>query len=181
MTHQDILLSRLQNLFYIKNDTLYWKARDLSDFKSKNAWSAWNSRFSMKPAGNIDDAGYIRLGVTLIGKKRHYRTHRIIWAMHYGKWPEGEIDHINHERVDNRIENLRETSHKNNLRNQKKHSTNKSGTCGVCWDKENSKWLAFITVSGNKIRLGRFRDKSIAIEARKSAEITYKFHENHGV
>jgi len=107
-------------------------------------------------------------------------AHRLAWLYSYGEWPEHQIDHINHNRTDNRLINLRAVTHKENTRNKSLLTANKSGFNGVSWAKDRSKWRAIIEVSGKVIRLGSFDDIKDAIEARKAANIKYKFHKNHG-
>lgn len=119
--------------------------------------------------------GYIKIGVN----GRHYKAHRIAWLLIHGYWPE-EIDHINGDGYDNRLSNLREVTHKENQRNQKLLSNNKSGTCGVFWKKQDSVWGAQIKINGRQKHLGYFKDKSDAILARKAADREHGFHENHG-
>lgn len=111
----------------------------------------------------------------------HY-AHRIIWEMHNGPIPEGyQIDHIWHNRLDNRIENLRLVTVTENNRNQSKLKTNKSGVTGVHWDKKRKKWVATIWIN-NKIKyLGGFENIVDAITVRKSAEMELGYHENHGI
>lgn len=62
------------------------------------------------------------------------QVHRVGWAMHYGKWPKDQIDHINMIRDDNRIENLREATASENKFNQMPQSNNSHGSKGVEWD-----------------------------------------------
>lgn len=118
--------------------------------------------------------------VCLYGK--HYYAHRIIWEMHNNQVLDGyQIDHINHDRLDNRIENLRLVTVTENNRNQSKFKTNKSGATGVYWSRQRRKWIAAIW-NNNKIKyLGGFDDIADAIAARKSAENELGYHENHGV
>ena len=118
--------------------------------------------------------------VCLAGK--HYYAHRIIWEMHNNHVLDGyQIDHINHDRLDNRIENLRLVTVTENNRNQSKFKTNKSGATGVYWSRQRRKWIAAIW-NNNKIKyLGGFDDIADAIAARKSAENELGYHENHGV
>ena len=124
---------------------------------------------------SFDTAGYLRVGY----KGIRYSCHRLAWLYVYGVWPK-EIDHINHNRKDNRILNLRNISHRDNMMNASKRKDNKSGVTGVCWDKANNKWQAYIIVNGKNINLGRFVSKSDAVKTRKNASIKYSFHENHG-
>lgn len=108
-------------------------------------------------------------------------AHRIVWEMHYGKIPEGfEIDHINHIRSDNRIENLRIVSRSENCKNMSISKANESGFTGVCWSKKQSAWHAYINVNRKMIHLGFYSDLNEAIRVRATAERNNKFHENHG-
>lgn len=164
--------------FYYENGLLIWKRRDLSSFKSSRAHSTWNKRFSGKVAGNkCPRFGYV---MVRIGKGL-YRSHRIIWEMHNGHIPDGmQIDHINHIRDDNRIENLRLVTNLENGMNQGLAINNTSGSTGVTWNSERNKWMAQIKVRGKNIYLGLFIDFSSAVKARIAAEVKYGFHKNHG-
>ncbi len=90
------------------------------------------------------------------------------------------IDHINHNRSDNSIKNLRSVTHEENLKNMPKKKNNKSGITGVCFEKETGKWRSHITHKGKSIKLGRFENKKDAEMVRLKAELEYGFHENHG-
>jgi hypothetical protein len=118
------------------------------------------------------------LSVMMLGKK--YYVHRIAWLMSYGEFPQLTIDHINHNRLDNRLINLRVVSSIENKRNQKQHITNSSGITGVYFETDRNKWHSQIKVIDSTKHLGRFNDLFSAVCARKSAEIHYGFHENHG-
>ena len=84
------------------------------------------------------------------------------------------VDHINtHHPEDNRKANLRIVTQSENNMNRKLAINNKSGVVGVCWDKNNNCWLAQIGFNGQKIKLGRFKNKEDAIKARKEAEEKY--------
>jgi len=109
-----------------------------------------------------------------------YYAHRLAWLYVYGEWPKECIDHISHNRADNRISNLREVTRPENNKNLPIRKTNVSGTTGVHWNKIRNKWHSQIMVNGKAIYLGLFSDKSDAISARKDGEIRYGFHENHG-
>ena len=82
-----------------------------------------------------------------------------------------EIDHINHNKLDNRKENLRKCSHYENMKNKKMHKNNTSGVIGVSKDK--NKWRSQIQVSGKTIFLGRFESIDEASIAYKKAEKQY--------
>lgn len=111
---------------------------------------------------------------------RQYQVHRVIWLLVYGKWPKNQIDHISHVRDDNRISNLREATNQENHRNTPIRADNTSGIIGVYWVDKSNKWGARICVDGKNVHLGSFDNISDASCARKSAEIKYGFHVNHG-
>lgn len=118
-------------------------------------------------AGTIKD-GYVSLAV---GKSR-YRAHRIAWLLTYGSFPdEGDIDHANRARSDNRISNLRLKSRSLNNHNAPKRLDNTSGHKGVSWDKGKQRWWVKIKVDKKIHHIGYFRDFREAVEARHFAEI----------
>ena len=127
-------------------------------------------------AGTIQSSGHRRIGID----KKDYFAHRLAWLWYYGRWPENEIDHINHKPDDNRLKNLRDVSHKQNGKNQSRFRNNTSGRIGVSWCKGNKKWRATIKANGKYMWLGYFKEKEDAIKAREEAEVKYKFHKNHG-
>lgn len=136
----------------------------------------WNSRWTDVPAGRISQCGYNQ--VSIYGTR--YPSHRIIWAMTHGVWPGGEIDHIDGNRLNNRIENLRDVNRTENSKNMALRFDSTSGATGVCWDKSRNKWAAHIRINGLRLNLGRFISLEDAIGARKAAEERHGFHANHG-
>jgi hypothetical protein len=127
-------------------------------------------------AGWMDKGGYFIIEIN----RKKYKAHRIAWLLTYGSWPEDEIDHINGNTKDNRLENLRDVSHRENLRNKKIYKNNTSGTIGVSFDKSKQGYQASIQINGKSKNLGVFKNKEEAIAARAAANIKYNFHENHG-
>lgn len=128
-------------------------------------------------AGNVNQSGYVRIKYR--GEK--FLAHRIVWEMYNGSIPEGmQVDHINHDRTDNRIENLRLVNANESGKNQKASVRNKSGVVGVSWKKSKNKWHSQIMVNGKQIHLGFFDNIDEAKKARIDAERKYGFHENHG-
>lgn len=128
-------------------------------------------------AGTRCQQGYVR--VRLFGKS--YLAHRVVWELISGLIPSGmQVDHINHIRDDNRIENLRVVTNAENGRNRSIHPRNKSGCVGVRFNSKDEKWVARIRFDGNDVHLGNFDKKDDAILARKKAERQAGFHENHG-
>ncbi len=153
-------------VFEYKNGHLYWLVTLSPRAKAGSIAGCLDSR-----------SGYVRVRV----KGKLYLAHRIVWELLKGKIPEKmEIDHINHVRSDNRIDNLRVVDSTANSRNQKRHITNTSGVTGVCFVNASLKWRAQIRVKDSTIWLGDFTDKSVAVAARKKAEEEFGFHNNHG-
>ncbi len=127
-------------------------------------------------AGTIDKEGYRVIKI----KNKLYKAHRLAWLFIYGRMPIGQIDHINHNRDDNRIENLRVVNNQENQKNRLINKNNKSGVNGVFWNKLSNKWQARIRVNSKAIHLGLFSTLDEAIEVREQANIKYGFHQNHG-
>lgn len=127
-----------ESLKYHSDGRLTWK------IKRSN-----NSRIG-KEVGTIDHYGYKVFNMC----SNYYRVHRIVWFMHHGYMPENNIDHINRNKIDNRIENLREVGQQCNARNTGNFRHNKSGIKGVSWHKSAEKWEATIHVNRKKHYLG---------------------------
>lgn len=111
---------------------------------------------------------------------KSYPAHRLAWLYVYGSFPIDEIDHINHNKSDNSIHNLREVTHQGNMRNRSISNNNTSGYNGVTWAKERSKWRAQIKVNGKTINLGYFQNIEDAVKCRKEHDSILCFHTNHG-
>lgn len=109
-----------------------------------------------------------------------YRLHRLAFLYMEGVFPEQAVDHIDHNKRNNRWDNLRKVKPIENSRNQPISSSNKSGHIGVSKVQSLNKWYASIMVEGRSINLGTFDDINDAISARESASIKYGFHKNHG-
>ncbi len=133
-------------------------------------------RLSGEIANCINNRGYVHIRV----KGRKYLGHRLAWLYMTGKWPENQIDHINHVKWDNRFRNLRESTSTENNKNASIRKKSKTGIYGVLHDKPKWKYRSQIKVNGKNIHLGRLNDFFEACCARKSAERKYNFHPNHG-
>lgn len=134
-----------------------------------------------KKKGDIAGSYNKVLGYVVIKLKgKSYMAHRLAWLVTYGTFPKGQIDHINHNRSDNKISNLRDVSVVENQRNITKPSDNTSGVVGVRWNEKANRWHARIAVDGKEVYLGYHVEFSDAVNARKNAEVLYGFHENHG-
>lgn len=146
---------------------LLWRERE--DMPSN-----WNSRWAGKPAFTASmPKGYKK------GRLNHgnFLAHRIIWKLVYGFEPE-VIDHVDGDRTNNRLANLRSVTQLENQRNQSLPITNTSGFVGV--SRFGSKWRVRVQVRGKDKHLGIFANLEEAASARLAASIENGFHENHG-
>lgn len=94
-----------------------------------------------------------------------FLAHRVAWAIKHGSWPTDQIDHINGDRSDNRLSNLRSATNQQNSSNKTKHARNKSGHIGVHWREDAKKWRASIMIRGKRKYLGYFDTKDEAAKA----------------
>ena len=126
--------------------------------------------------GSIKSDGYIGIGTSINKKFKLLKAHRVAWFIFYKELP-NVIDHINGDRADNRIINLRSCTQQENLRNQKKRKGFTSKHKGVSWNKNMNRWQSKICINYNNIHLGYFDTE---IEARdvyeeKAKEIFKEF------
>ncbi len=152
---------------------------EVLDYNAETGKFVWKKPAShqMHPgdeAGTQNASGYVFI---CVGGVR-YKAHRLAWFYHYGEWPSDEtpqIDHINGNRADNRIANLRLVTDEQNSRNQKVRSTNTSGRTGVQFHKPRGKWMAVIRNNGKYECLGYYAKFEDAVKAREAAEIKYGY------
>ncbi|WP_429004271.1 HNH endonuclease [Roseixanthobacter psychrophilus] len=112
-------------------------------------------------AGRIGALGYMILSV----KGRELYAHRVAWALYYGEWPEVQVDHINRERDDNRIVNLRLATNSQNQANTVARVNSKSGIRGVVYRPDKNRWVAQITCDGRQYQIGSFQSEAEAAAA----------------
>ena len=137
--------------------------------------------WKIKPCNQIhigDIAGTLnkskRCGYTVIQiNKKRYQTHRLAWLYMTGNFPINQIDHINHIRTDNRIENLRDVTNQENQFNRSLQKDNTSGYTGVHWHKQANKWVTQIQINGKIIHLGLFNNPEEASQAYQEAKVKY--------
>lgn len=115
----------------------------------KNHWCINRKKFIGKIAGSYDSKGYRVVAI----KRKNYKLHRVVWFLENGNWPK-QIDHISGIKNDNRIENLRIATNRENQINKQIH---RNGKLPGCWfDKSRKKWRAEIIINNKKIYLGQF-------------------------
>lgn len=142
----------LNDLFWYQNGNLFWKK--LGSGKRSNGL-----------AGTVWQSQYICIQIN----KKIYKAHRLIFLMHYG-WLPDQIDHIDGNGLNNKIENLRAASPLENSRNQKIRKDSGSKVKNVRWDKRKLKWQVRLRFLGKEKHIGYFDDievaNQVAIKAR---------------
>ena len=111
--------------------------------------------------GTKHSTGYFVIRI----ENKLYKAHRLAWLYMNGEFPTLKIDHINRDGFDNKWENLRELTQKQNSENRSIAKNNTSGHPGVDWAKKLGKWRARITVNYKGFHIGYFDTKEKAIEA----------------
>ena len=156
----------LKEYFYYDSGKLYRK------------YSTSGSAMADTEVGTIVITGGLKYKRTrLLGK--NLAVHKMIYALHYNRWPDKALDHINHDTLDNRIENLREVTNNENQKNRLINKNNPSGYSGVRKNKKGI-WVATISHQGKRIFLGSSKDLEIAKILRKQGETEFNYHPNHG-
>jgi len=149
----------LHKFFEYKEGCLYWKIKPRNSAKIGDK------------VGCLDSKGYIVLKLNNLP----YKMHRIIWVYHYDTISSNlQIDHIDGNKTNNMIENLRlATNSQNKSNNKRAHCNSKSNILGVHWSKTKRKWVSQIRKNKKAIHLGCFVNQEDAIAARKAAELQY--------
>ena len=156
---------------------IYWKSRPRSHFKTQKGFKTFNSQRCGKEAGTLNSCGYLQVNLN----KKLILVHRLIFMLKGYDILRGDcIDHINHNRKDNRFTNLRVVSRKDNSMNLNMRTTNRTGITGVYFNVLESLWYPRIQVGYKNMYLGATKDFFEACCRRKSAELKYSFHKNHG-
>ena len=155
--------------------------KSILDYNCDTGIFTWKVNKSKRSkAGSIagwHDNGYTRIEID--GKA--YKAHRLAWLYVYGELPEVLIDHVNSNRSDNRLCNLRQATYQENSENYKTPKTNTSGVKNVSWYKQLNKWVVSMSIKGKKKTIGYFDDlefaELVAIEARDKYRMEFA---NHG-
>lgn len=132
--------------------------KQILDYDPETGIFVWKRANKVRKVGDVAGGkmpgGYARVKIG----QRHYLAHRLAWLWVYGKWPEHDIDHIDHNPSNNRIQNLRDVSRRANAQNQiHAQSDGSSGFLGVSYRKDRNKYKASIVVDGKQKCLGHFK------------------------
>lgn len=115
--------------------------------------------------GNISTWGYVQIYI----RRQQYAAHRLAWFYAHGRWPNGQIDHVNRVKTDNRLANLREVTAIVNCQNRPPRKENP----GAYYDARISKWRSIITVNKKRISLGYYASADLATEAYLEAKANF--------
>ena len=155
---QSVDQNLLHQIFEYRDGEFYWRISPTPSVKKGSV------------AGCVSSHGYKIIRVN----SKNYYAHRLVFMYHYNFVPK-LLDHIDNDKLNNRIENLREATEIQNAHNKKINNNNTSGAKNVHWVKSRKKWVANSGVAGKTKFIGYFDDKEKAVEAVK------QFREkNHG-
>lgn len=184
-TRADITPELLRQLLRYEPETgkLFWKPRTQDMFQDRkktkehecNMWNSSNAGREAFTARDFKGYAYGKVFNLML------KAHRAAWAIHSGRHPEHQIDHINGIPDDNRLCNLREASSKQNSMNRGMTKANKSGVVGVHFVKDSGKWRAAIRIDRRGVHIGYFGTIEEAAKARQEYARSLGFHPNHGL
>ena len=163
MDKNEITQELLKEHFEYRDGHLWWKKPTGKRVEIGRQFGSYNTNGYRK--GNF--------------KGKNYLEHRLVWLYHRGEWPKGQIDHINGNTGDNRIENLREATNQQNCWNRKPLVDSTSKYKGVCWNKQCNKWVASYKYKGKKHYLGLYENELEAAKAYDKA--TEHLHKEYQV
>lgn len=179
LSKKDILTpSFLNECFEYKDGILIWKKRPLYHFENIKGMDWFNNRFiGLKSGSEISaprsNTKYISVGIS----GHRLKLHRLIYIMFNGYIDDNiQIDHIDNNGLNNKLENLRAVTSSINQRNKPLQISNKTGINGVNWHINAKKWQARITdLNGKRIDLGRYDNFEDAVSVRKENELKYGY------
>lgn len=173
-TTNEPLTNQRKDRFMAKADLTAQRLRELLDYDPETGRFTWRVKSGHRRAagmlagGKPAKNGYLRVGAD----GGVYFAHRLAWLYVHGEWPRGDIDHMNGNRTDNRIANLRDVSRSINLQNRR--SSHMEGRLlGTCLT--SGKWIAQIKINRKVYYIGAFATEAAAHEAYVAAK--RKLHE----
>ncbi|MGQ5734206.1 HNH endonuclease [Serratia sp. IR-2025] len=144
---------------------------EVLDYNKETGVFLWKKKLSARGAvgkvAGTNSYGYCAINIDGV----RYFAHRLAWLYAYGDWPNKEVDHIDRNRMNNAISNLRDVSRVVNALNNSPQSINSSGIKGVTFCKQRGTWQAQINIAGKNITLGRYQSIDEAAIAYNSANM----------
>jgi len=166
--------SRAHDLFYEVGGVLYWKKRPIQGMWSK----VFNTRYANKEAGGVDGKGYRR--VKYDQSEPSIATHRVVFLLHYGFLPE-VVDHIDGNKINNSIGNLRSATQQKNNYNSRLARHNTSGIKGVNFHKPSKRWRCVMSRKNKTLQVWGFDSKEDASDFMQLwREMEHGEFANHG-
>ena len=155
-------------------------AKSLIEYDRETGLFTWlvdrNKNIKKGSIANRKRRGYIQISLGIKNTNIVVDGHHLAWLFEYGEFPKKWIDHVNRQRDDNRIENLREATPSENHQNKGAQKNSKTGVKGVCF--RNGRYVAQICDGKKRRHLGQFKDLESA--ARRYSEEVAKIHPNFG-
>lgn len=162
---------------------LTWKVRDIcSEHWTEGGARNFNAQFAGKEAGflkPVKNRDYVRREMKL-PDGRNYLCHRVIWAWMTGEWPSELIDHKDQDPLNNRWDNLQESTYAGNQLNVRRRADNVSGIVGMSWSRGHKEWMVSIQ-KGEERHTLRTKDLFEACCFRRYKEAEMGFSDNHGM
>ncbi len=148
----------------VETGKLFWRERDRRWFPTHRAWAIWNGRYAGHEAFTATNPDGYRVGSIF---HRLYLAHRVIFAMHHGRWPVGGLDHHKAPKSNNRPGNLREATDQQNNRNiGSKRGVSRFCGVGKTYGRNVKPWRARCADhTGRQRQLGTFHDELDAARA----------------
>ncbi|EBW7358876.1 HNH endonuclease [Salmonella enterica subsp. enterica serovar Ibadan] len=150
----------LRQMIYYEDGNLYWYPQ------------YHKYRRTEKPIGSVNKDGYRRTRITIDKVHRDYQIHRLVWWLINDEWPD-YLDHLNNNRLDNRIENLRTATKQQNAFNRRPKYNNPLGLLGVEKQRNSKLYKVRIYVDGNNVEFTGYKTKEAAALARDLASIIF--------
>ena len=147
------------------------RLKEVLDFDTNTGIFIWKQKRGTKSKGSIagspQNKGYIQIMID----GQNYLAHRLAWFYFFGKWPKKQIDHINRNKIDNSINNLRDVDNSTNHHNVGIRKHNKSGVTGVYYSRKKNVWVSTIEFKTKKIYIGQYKTLEEATIKRKEKEL----------
>ena len=155
----DVVLLKSLLLYDGETGLLTWRRRQSSMFSSDRICNSWNAKWAGAKAFTSSNSRGYKTG-SIFG--RQFQAHRVAWALHYGCWPNDEIDHIDGIKTNNSIGNLRQATRAENCRNTRSAAGSTSKYLGVY--KRDDYWVAEIGGGGERESISGFSTEELAAE-----------------